>query len=76
MKRIDEAIQLVRTQMGRVAEALDDIRVNVLPKNPILYGIMADSYESLLEDLRADMQKWQDQKAALAAEEPVAAEAN
>jgi len=76
MTRTDESIELIHTQMGRVTEALDDIRINVLPKDPIMYRIMAESYESLLEDLRADLHRQEAKKAALAAEDPVPVEAN
>ena len=76
MNTVESAISVVREQIGRVERMLAEVSSKGPPGNHSALDAMAASYADLLEELHADLEKLEDKRAVLAAEEPVPLEAN
>ena len=76
MSDIERSIEIVHIQIGRIESALADILAREFPQNQTVRDIMATNCTDLLEDLKADLRRLEEKKAALALADPVPVEAN
>jgi ribosomal 50S subunit-associated protein YjgA (DUF615 family) len=61
MTRDLNRLRTTMEQMGRLIHALDDLRENVLPRDPSLFATMAEGPLEDLERLRKEMHAYVDE---------------
>ena len=59
-------LQVTMQQMERLLAALDDLKVNVLPKDPQLFGVLAEAPLEDLQRLRHELSGFVQELAATA----------
>jgi hypothetical protein len=58
----DEELTVLKKQLGRIERALEDLRQDVLPKNPRNYEIFAEPYIDQINLLKAEIDAYLAQK--------------
>ena len=61
MNRDLNRLRVTMEQMDRLIRALDDLKENVLPKDPTLFATMAEGPLDDLERLRKEVRKYVDE---------------